>query len=176
MPSFATPADFSDRTPIASLSRGVRGAVRKACHRPRPPSHVIDNNPSKQSTKDRLTPFIGAWRQRRSFAPTGLRLAATSPCRAFMNKPQPFFSTLTLISFLLNLTHTTPLGVRTLQRRALRTANTTHDNEPKTNRLDGGSAPPKPTPLAAAGVRGNLHYGLPAASLEKIKTNELFLA
>ena len=38
--------------------------------------------------------------------PYGAPAAATSPCRAFMNKPQPFFSTLTLISFLLNLTHT----------------------------------------------------------------------
>ena len=32
--------------------------------------------------------------------PYGAPAAATSPCRAFMNKPQPFFSTLTLISFL----------------------------------------------------------------------------
>ena len=42
--------------------------------------------------------------------PYGAPAAATSPCRAFMNKPQPFFSTLTLISFLLNLTHTTLAG------------------------------------------------------------------
>ena len=41
--------------------------------------------------------------------PYGAPAAATSPCRAFMNKPQPFFSTLTLISFLLNLTHTTKI-------------------------------------------------------------------
>jgi hypothetical protein len=47
--------------------------------------------------------------------PYGAPAAATSPCRAFMNKPQPFFSTLTLISFLLNLTHTT------LPRRAVET-------------------------------------------------------
>jgi hypothetical protein len=39
--------------------------------------------------------------------PCGAPAAATSPCRAFVNKPQPLFPTLTLISFLLNLTHTT---------------------------------------------------------------------
>ena len=38
--------------------------------------------------------------------PCGAPAAATSPCRAFINKPHPFSSSC-LISFLLNLTHTT---------------------------------------------------------------------
>ena len=38
--------------------------------------------------------------------PFGTPAAATSPCRAFMNKPYPFLNS-HLISFLLNLTHTT---------------------------------------------------------------------
>ena len=53
--------------------------------------------------------------------PYGAPAAATSPCRAFMNKPQPFFSTLTLISFLLNLTHTT---YRALSGKAANLINT----------------------------------------------------
>ena len=46
--------------------------------------------------------------------PYGAPAAATSPCRALMNKPQPFFSTLTLISLLLNLTHTSAMWPRCL--------------------------------------------------------------
>ena len=38
--------------------------------------------------------------------PFGAPAAATSPCRAFMNKPYPFPSSY-MIPFLLNLTHTT---------------------------------------------------------------------
>jgi hypothetical protein len=41
-----SPADFSDRTPIASLSRGVRGAVRKACLTQNR-DHLIHTNFSK---------------------------------------------------------------------------------------------------------------------------------
>ena len=144
MPSFATPADFSDRPPIASLSRGVRGAVRKACHRPRPPSHVIDNNPSKQSTKDRLTPFIGAWRQRRSSAPYGAPAAATSPCRAFMNK-LPLIPNSYLISFLLNLTHTSRVAALSHREKTLRTVRWQHPCQSNPIDLLGAEAAPGET-------------------------------
>jgi len=45
-----------------------------------------------------------------------------------------------------------------------------------TDQFDGGYAPPNPAPLAAAGVRGELDYDLPAAgeSEQKAKTLKLF--
>ena len=64
-----------------------------------------------------------------------------------------------------NLVTPCPLASRRFEAERFNLPILRRENEPtKTNRFDGSCAPPNPAPLAAAGVRGELHQGLPAAS------------
>ena len=47
------------------------------------------------------------WAPAPELFPCGAPAAATSPCRAFVNKPLPLSHSLSVISFLQNLTHAT---------------------------------------------------------------------
>ncbi|MGB7789593.1 MAG: hypothetical protein WBL39_00140, partial [Terrimicrobiaceae bacterium] len=67
----------------------------------------------------------------------------------------------------LQLGDTLPACIHTLRSRALQPFSPPKNERSKTNRFAGGSAPPNPAPLAAAGVRGELPVWLACASAGK---------
>ena len=179
--AFALPTVIGKRAPFPT--RGKTGGLHRAQPRPAPKRkgqedqarrrqkgprsdlrHLLIQGAQAVLRMGRAT-ALGQWGPKRQ-----------PPCRRRRRRPQAVGPTLAHVLGQPGLMTSCPLASAHFKGGPADCQYHPMTNEPKTNRLDGGSAPPKPTPLAAAGVRGNLHYGLPAASLEKIKTNELFLA